>query len=132
MCPNPFKVTLTSPQKNKGEKNLTWKGWISPFKGEIISFPCTISNEPKKRFIKVNGSTLLTHPPHTQSLGYIPNNKTTYIGQCTLVPNPKYGTNCQQTYEPILVKGKLSTYLMRVETRERERETQDIQRSCWI
>jgi hypothetical protein len=32
-------------------------------------------------------------------------------------------TNCQQTYEPILLKGKLSTYLMRVETRERERDT---------
>jgi len=81
MCPNPFKVTLTSPQKKQRGKNLTWKGWISPFKGWIspfkgfISFPCTLSNEPKKRFIKVNGSTLLTQPGHTQSLGYIPNNK---------------------------------------------------------
>jgi hypothetical protein len=70
MCPNPSSNPNKPPKKTKGE-NIWPEGMDLPFKGIYFLSHVPYQMNQKKRFIKVNGSTLLTQLGHTQSLGYI-------------------------------------------------------------
>jgi hypothetical protein len=50
MCPNPKSNPNKPPKNTKGEK-FDLKG-MDLHSRDFISVPCTLSNEPKKRFIK--------------------------------------------------------------------------------
>jgi hypothetical protein len=66
MCPNPKSNPNKPPKNTKGEK-FDLKG-MDLHSRDFISVPCTLSNEPKKRFIKVNGGVLYLHNQDTHKV----------------------------------------------------------------